>query len=48
LWCLIDKLIWEERGFERDRSPELLEIRCVFLEEFPAAWKEFENLFEKK
>jgi NADH-quinone oxidoreductase subunit D len=32
-------------GFERDWSPKLLKI--TFLEEFPAAWKEFENLFER-
>jgi NADH-quinone oxidoreductase subunit D len=33
-------------GFERDWSPAF-ELLNTFLEEFPAAWKEFENLFER-
>jgi NADH-quinone oxidoreductase subunit D len=34
-------------GFERDWSPEAFRKLEVFLEEFPVAWKEFENLFER-
>jgi NADH-quinone oxidoreductase subunit D len=34
-------------GFERDWSPEAFRKLDVFLEEFPVAWKEFENLFER-
>ena len=34
-------------GFERDWSPKAFELLNVFLEEFPVAWKEFENLFER-
>jgi len=34
-------------GFERDWSEEAFRKLNVFLEEFPVAWKEFENLFER-
>jgi NADH-quinone oxidoreductase subunit D len=34
-------------GFERDWSPKAFELLNTFLEEFPVAWKEFENLFER-
>jgi NADH-quinone oxidoreductase subunit D len=34
-------------GFERDWSPAAFEKLDKFLEEFPVAWKEFENLFER-
>ena len=34
-------------GFEREWSPKAFELLNTFLEEFPAAWKEFENLFER-
>jgi NADH-quinone oxidoreductase subunit D len=34
-------------GFERDWSPEAFRKLEVFLEEFPVAWKEFENLFTR-
>ena len=34
-------------GFERDWSPKAFELLNIFLEEFPVAWKEFENLFER-
>jgi NADH:ubiquinone oxidoreductase subunit D len=34
-------------GFERDWSPEAFKKLDTFLEEFPVAWKEFENLFER-
>jgi NADH-quinone oxidoreductase subunit D len=31
----------------KDWSPEAFRKLDVFLEEFPVAWKEFENLFER-
>lgn len=34
-------------GFEREWSPKAFELLNTFLEEFPVAWKEFENLFER-
>jgi NADH-quinone oxidoreductase subunit D len=34
-------------GFEREWSDEAFRKLNVFLEEFPVAWKEFENLFER-
>ena len=34
-------------GFERDWSPKAFELLNTFLEDFPVAWKEFENLFER-
>lgn len=34
-------------GFEREWSEEAFKKLNVFLEEFPIAWKEFENLFER-
>lgn len=34
-------------GFERDWSPEAFRKLDVFLKEFPVAWQEFENLFER-
>lgn len=34
-------------GFERDWSPVVFEKLEKFLEEFPIAWKEFEDLFER-
>ncbi|MES2410574.1 MAG: NADH dehydrogenase (quinone) subunit D [Bacteroidota bacterium] len=34
-------------GFERDWTPKAFELLNTFLEEFPVAWKEFENLFER-
>lgn len=34
-------------GFEREWSEEAFQKLNVFLEEFPVAWKEFENLFER-
>lgn len=34
-------------GFEREWSEEAFRKLNVFLEEFPVAWKEFENLFER-
>ena len=34
-------------GFERDWSPEAFRKLDVFLRDFPIAWKEFENLFER-
>ena len=34
-------------GFERDWSPKAFELLNTFLEDFPIAWKEFENLFER-
>ena len=34
-------------GFERDWTPKAFELLNTFLEEFPIAWKEFENLFER-
>jgi NADH-quinone oxidoreductase subunit D len=34
-------------GFERDWSPEAFRKLDVFLEEFPVAWKEFENYLKE-
>jgi NADH-quinone oxidoreductase subunit D len=34
-------------GFEREWSDEAFKKLNTFLEEFPVAWKEFENLFER-
>lgn len=34
-------------GFEREWSEEAFKKLRTFLEEFPVAWKEFENLFER-
>ncbi|WP_293872367.1 NADH-quinone oxidoreductase subunit D [Flavobacterium sp.] len=34
-------------GFERNWSPKSFELLNTFLEDFPIAWKEFENLFER-
>jgi NADH-quinone oxidoreductase subunit D len=34
-------------GFEREWSEEAFKKLNIFLEEFPIAWKEFENLFER-
>jgi NADH-quinone oxidoreductase subunit D len=34
-------------GFEREWSDEAFQKLNTFLEEFPVAWKEFENLFER-
>src|SRR6476660_5007585 len=34
-------------GFERDWSKKAFDLLDKFLEEFPPAWKEFENLFER-
>ena len=34
-------------GFEREWSPKAFELLNTFIEEFPVAWKEFENLFER-
>ncbi|WP_395632839.1 NADH dehydrogenase (quinone) subunit D [Flavobacterium sp.] len=34
-------------GFEREWSDEAFKKLNIFLEEFPVAWKEFENLFER-
>ena len=34
-------------GFERDWSPKAFELLDTFLKDFPIAWKEFENLFER-
>src|SRR5574343_256420 len=34
-------------GFERDWSPKAFEKLDAFLEEFPAVWQEFENLFTR-
>lgn len=34
-------------GFEREWSDEAFKKLNAFLEEFPVAWKEFENLFER-
>ena len=34
-------------GFERDWTPKAFELLEVFLKDFPIAWKEFENLFER-
>ena len=34
-------------GFERDWSPEAFRKLDVFLRDFPVAWQEFENLFER-
>jgi len=34
-------------GFEREWSDEAFKKLRTFLEEFPVAWKEFENLFER-
>lgn len=34
-------------GFEREWSLKAFELLKTFLEEFPVAWKEFENLFER-
>lgn len=34
-------------GFEREWSEEAFRKLNVFLEDFPVAWKEFENLFER-
>jgi NADH-quinone oxidoreductase subunit D len=34
-------------GFERDWSEEAFQKLNVFLQDFPIAWKEFENLFER-
>ncbi len=34
-------------GFEREWSEEAFKKLNTFLEEFPVAWKEFENLFER-
>ena len=34
-------------GFERDWSPKAFELLNTFLIDFPIAWKEFENLFER-
>jgi NADH-quinone oxidoreductase subunit D len=34
-------------GFEREWSPKAFELLEVFLKDFPVAWKEFENLFER-
>jgi NADH-quinone oxidoreductase subunit D len=34
-------------GFEREWSKEAFKKLNIFLEEFPIAWKEFENLFER-
>jgi NADH-quinone oxidoreductase subunit D len=34
-------------GFEREWSPKAFGLLNTFLEEFPVAWKEFENLFER-
>ena len=34
-------------GFEREWSPKAFELLNTFIEDFPVAWKEFENLFER-
>ena len=34
-------------GFERDWSPKAFELLNTFLTDFPIAWKEFENLFDR-
>jgi NADH-quinone oxidoreductase subunit D len=34
-------------GFEREWSDEAFKKLNIFLEDFPVAWKEFENLFER-
>ena len=34
-------------GFEREWSPKAFELLNTFLIDFPVAWKEFENLFER-
>ena len=34
-------------GFEREWSPKAFELLNTFLADFPVAWKEFENLFER-
>jgi NADH-quinone oxidoreductase subunit D len=34
-------------GFEREWSEEAFKKLNIFLEDFPVAWKEFENLFER-
>lgn len=34
-------------GFEREWSPKAFELLNTFMQDFPAAWKEFENLFER-